>query len=162
MKLLFVMQDLTQLQRLYDKSWETFHGHWCRTGDLFRVDEHGYYWFEGRADELLKVGGIWVAPLEVENCMLEHPGVAAVAVGGARQRAQRARAGRNPTLLLARARCALWDARGSAACHARPDRAALRPDERRWVRATGAPHQRIAPLRFASGCTTFGTSRTVL
>jgi benzoate-CoA ligase family protein len=65
-----------------DKSWETFHGHWCRTGDLFRVDEHGYYWFEGRADELLKVGGIWVAPLEVENCMLEHPGVAAVAVIG--------------------------------------------------------------------------------
>src|SRR6185436_5651748 len=30
-----------------DKSWQTFHGHWCRTGDLFRVDERGYYWFEG-------------------------------------------------------------------------------------------------------------------
>jgi acyl-coenzyme A synthetase/AMP-(fatty) acid ligase len=52
---------------------------------LFRVDERGYYWFEGRADDLLKVGGIWVAPLEVENCIAEHPGVAAVAVIGAEQ-----------------------------------------------------------------------------
>lgn len=65
-----------------EKSWETFHGHWCRTGDLFRVDADGYYWFEGRADDLLKVGGIWVAPLEVENCLSEHPAVAAVAVIG--------------------------------------------------------------------------------
>jgi benzoate-CoA ligase family protein len=65
-----------------DKSWETFHGHWCRTGDLFRIDERGYLWFEGRADELLKVGGVWVAPLEVENCLAEHPAVSAVAVVG--------------------------------------------------------------------------------
>lgn len=65
-----------------DKSWETFHGHWCRTGDLFRVDERGYHWFEGRADDLLKVGGVWVAPLEVENCLTEHTAVAAVAVIG--------------------------------------------------------------------------------
>ncbi len=68
-----------------DKSWQTFHGHWCRTGDLFRVDERGYYWFEGRADELLKVGGIWVAPVEVESCIAGHPSVAAVAVIGAEQ-----------------------------------------------------------------------------
>jgi benzoate-CoA ligase family protein len=66
-----------------DKSWQTFHGHWCRTGDLFRVDERGYYWFEGRADELLKVGGIWVAPVEVEACIAGHAAVAAVAVIGA-------------------------------------------------------------------------------
>jgi benzoate-CoA ligase family protein len=65
-----------------EKSWQTFHGHWCRTGDLFRVDERGYLWFEGRADELLKVGGIWVAPMEVENCLAEHPAVSAVAVIG--------------------------------------------------------------------------------
>lgn len=65
-----------------DKSWQTFHGHWCRTGDLFRIDERGYLWFEGRADELLKVGGVWVAPIEVENCLLEHPAVAAAAVVG--------------------------------------------------------------------------------
>jgi benzoate-CoA ligase family protein len=65
-----------------DKSWKTFHGHWCRTGDLFRMDEEGYLYFAGRADDLLKVGGQWVAPLEVEECMLGHAAVAAVAVIG--------------------------------------------------------------------------------
>lgn len=65
-----------------DKSWKTFHGHWCRTGDLFRIDEEGYLYFAGRADDLLKVGGQWVAPLEVEECLLEHAAVAAVAVIG--------------------------------------------------------------------------------
>lgn len=65
-----------------DKSWRTFHGHWCRTGDLFRIDEEGYLYFAGRADELLKVGGQWVAPLEVEECLLEHAAVAAAAVVG--------------------------------------------------------------------------------
>jgi benzoate-CoA ligase family protein len=65
-----------------DKSWRTFHGHWCRTGDLFRIDEEGYLYFAGRADDLLKVGGQWVAPLEVEECLLEHAAVAAAAVIG--------------------------------------------------------------------------------
>jgi len=65
-----------------DKSWRTFHGPWCRTGDLFRIDEKGYLYFAGRADDLLKVGGQWVAPLEVEECLLTHPAVAAVAVIG--------------------------------------------------------------------------------
>lgn len=65
-----------------DKSWRTFHGHWCRTGDLFRVDAEGYLYFAGRADDLLKVGGQWVAPLEVEECLLGHEAVAAAAVIG--------------------------------------------------------------------------------
>ena len=65
-----------------DKSWRTFHGHWCRTGDLFRIDEEGYLYFAGRADDLLKVGGQWVAPLEVEECLLGHAAVAAAAVIG--------------------------------------------------------------------------------
>lgn len=65
-----------------DKSFRTFHGHWCRTGDLFRVDEDGYLYFAGRADDLLKVGGQWVAPLEVEECLLVHAAVAACAVIG--------------------------------------------------------------------------------
>ena len=56
-----------------DKSFATFCGHWCRTGDLFRLDHDGYLWFSGRADDLLKVGGIWVAPLEVEDCLMKHP-----------------------------------------------------------------------------------------
>lgn len=66
-----------------DKSWSTFHGHWCRTGDLFRLDEEGYLWFSGRADDLLKVGGIWVAPTEVEECLMQHPAVSLAAVIGA-------------------------------------------------------------------------------
>ena len=63
-----------------DKSWQTFHGHWCRTGDLFHIDEQGYLWFSGRADDLFKVGGIFVAPREVEDCLLGHPAVSSVAV----------------------------------------------------------------------------------
>jgi benzoate-CoA ligase family protein len=66
-----------------EKSWSTFHGAWCRTGDLFRVDDDGYLWFSGRADDLLKVGGIWVAPLEVEDCLVRHPAVSLAAVIGA-------------------------------------------------------------------------------
>ncbi|WP_437667372.1 benzoate-CoA ligase family protein [Sorangium sp. So ce1182] len=68
-----------------EKSWGTFHGHWCRTGDLFRMDGEGYLWFSGRADELLKVGGVWVAPVEVEECLSEHPAVSLAAVIGAEE-----------------------------------------------------------------------------
>jgi len=63
-----------------DKSWRTFHGHWCRTGDLFSIDADGYLTFQGRADDLFKVGGIFVAPREVEDCLLEHVSVSVVAV----------------------------------------------------------------------------------
>jgi benzoate-CoA ligase family protein len=66
-----------------DKSWRTFHGRWCCTGDLFRLDAEGYLWFGGRADELLKVSGLWVSPLEVEECLVAHPDVAMAAVIGA-------------------------------------------------------------------------------
>ncbi len=68
-----------------DKSWSTFHGHWCRTGDLFKLDEEGYLWFSGRADDLLKVGGIWVAPIEVEECLMQHPAVSLAAVIGSEE-----------------------------------------------------------------------------
>jgi benzoate-CoA ligase family protein len=66
-----------------DKSWRTFHGHWCRTGDLFSMDAEGYLYFAGRADELLKVSGLWVAPLEVEECLMKHECVSLAAVIGA-------------------------------------------------------------------------------
>jgi len=65
-----------------EKSWEVFHGAWCKTGDLFRMDEEGYLWFSGRADDLLKVNAQWVAPLEVEQCLMAHPDVALAAVVG--------------------------------------------------------------------------------
>ena len=66
----------------HEKSKRTFHGDTVRTGDLFVRDEDGYFWYRGRADDLLKVGGIWVAPLEIENCLLRHPAVAECAVAG--------------------------------------------------------------------------------
>jgi benzoate-CoA ligase family protein len=65
-----------------DKSFRTFFGQWCRTGDLFELDERGYLYFAGRADDLIKVSGLWVAPLEVEECLLAHDAVAEVAVVG--------------------------------------------------------------------------------
>ncbi|MGD0524605.1 MAG: benzoate-CoA ligase family protein [Polyangiaceae bacterium] len=65
-----------------DKSWRVFHGHWCRTGDLFRIDGDGYLYFAGRADELLKVSGLWVAPVEVEECLMRHEAVLHAAVIG--------------------------------------------------------------------------------
>jgi benzoate-CoA ligase family protein len=63
-----------------DKSWQTFHGHWCRTGDLFRIDQDGALWFSGRADDLIKVSGVFVAPVEVEDCLIQHPSVGLAAV----------------------------------------------------------------------------------
>lgn len=63
-----------------DKSWKTFFGQWCRSGDLFRKDEKGCYWFCGRDDDLFKVSGIWVSPIEVENCLMTHGEVAHAAV----------------------------------------------------------------------------------
>ncbi len=65
-----------------DRSFKVFHGHWCRTGDLFRMDEEGYLYFAGRADDLLKVGGPWVAPVEVEECLMRHDAVRLAAVVG--------------------------------------------------------------------------------
>jgi benzoate-CoA ligase family protein len=67
----------------HEKSKATFAGDWCTTGDQFRVDERGYYWYSGRTDEMLKVGGIFVSPTEIENCLQEHEAVRECAVIGA-------------------------------------------------------------------------------
>jgi acetyl-CoA synthetase len=48
---------------------------WIHTGDRFRVDEDGFYFFEGRTDDLIKVSGQWIYPLEVERCLADHPAV---------------------------------------------------------------------------------------
>jgi benzoate-CoA ligase len=65
-----------------EKSRHVVKGEWVNTGDQFTVDEHGYYWYKGRADDMLKVGGLWVAPGEIENCLLKHPAVKECAVIG--------------------------------------------------------------------------------
>lgn len=55
-----------------DKTAETMRGDWIWTGDRFR-EERGYYYFLGRADDLVKVSGQWVWPMEVERCLNDHP-----------------------------------------------------------------------------------------
>lgn len=66
----------------HEKSKETFSGDWCTTGDQFHVDNHGYYWYHGRTDDMLKVSGVFVAPAEIENCLLQHNSVMECAVVG--------------------------------------------------------------------------------
>ncbi|MBI3761569.1 MAG: benzoate-CoA ligase family protein [Chloroflexi bacterium] len=66
----------------YDRSRRTFLGEWLFTGDKYYVDEDGYYWHAGRSDDMLKVGGIWVSPVEVESTLLGHPAVLECAVVG--------------------------------------------------------------------------------
>ncbi|MBI2920945.1 MAG: benzoate-CoA ligase family protein [Planctomycetes bacterium] len=65
-----------------EKTRAVLHGNWCCTGDQFRRDAEGFYWYEGRADDMLKVGGIWVSPLELENCLLAHAAVKECCVVG--------------------------------------------------------------------------------
>src|SRR5829696_102833 len=58
-----------------DKTAETMRGDWLYTGDRFVRDADGFYYFRGRADDLIKVSGQWVYPLEVELCLADHPAV---------------------------------------------------------------------------------------
>jgi len=66
----------------HEKSKDTFLGQWLRTGDKYYQDEDGYFWYAGRSDDMLKVNGLWVSPIEVENALLEHPAVREAAVVG--------------------------------------------------------------------------------
>ena len=62
------------------KTKQTIQGHWISTGDKFHQDHDGYYWFDGRSDDMLKVSGMWVSPSEIESVLMEHAAVAEVAV----------------------------------------------------------------------------------
>ena len=50
-------------------------GEWFVTGDKYRTDEDGYYWYAGRADDMFRVSGQWVSPIEVEGVLIEHAAV---------------------------------------------------------------------------------------
>jgi benzoate-CoA ligase family protein len=69
----------------HEKTKQTFHGDSVKTGDLFERDDDGYFWYRGRVDDLIKVGGMWVAPAEIEHCLVEHPDVVEAAVVGSQQ-----------------------------------------------------------------------------
>jgi benzoate-CoA ligase family protein len=66
----------------YAASRKTFLGEWMSTGDKYVRDEEGFYWHAGRSDDMLKVGGLWVSPLEVESALLCHRSVLECAVVG--------------------------------------------------------------------------------
>jgi len=66
----------------HEKSKRSILGDWFFTGDRYRVDGDGFYWYEGRSDDMIKVSGLWVSPIEIESALLEHPAVAESAVVG--------------------------------------------------------------------------------
>jgi acyl-coenzyme A synthetase/AMP-(fatty) acid ligase len=66
----------------YEKSRHTFRGEWLFTGDRYSMDEDGFYWHAGRGDDMLKVGGLWVSPVEIENVLATHDAVTECAVIG--------------------------------------------------------------------------------
>ncbi len=68
----------------YARSQQTFQGEWLVTGDKYYVDEDGFYWHAGRSDDMMKVGGIWVSPVEVESALISHDAVLECAVVAAR------------------------------------------------------------------------------
>ena len=68
----------------HEKTKRSVLGDWFFTGDRYRVDNDGYYWYEGRSDDMIKVSGLWVSPIEIESALLEHAAVAESAVVGVR------------------------------------------------------------------------------
>lgn len=66
----------------HQKTQETIEGGWLRTGDKYSRDRDGYFWYAGRSDDMLKVGGQWVSPVEVENVLVAHPDVQECGVVG--------------------------------------------------------------------------------
>jgi benzoate-CoA ligase len=73
--------------RMRDKSRETFWGDAVKGGDKFMVDDEGYFWYCGRGDDMLKCSGVYVSPVEVENCLIGHPAVREAGVVGYRDEA---------------------------------------------------------------------------
>jgi benzoate-CoA ligase len=66
-----------------EKTKSTFQGPWTRSGDKYSFDKDGYYTYGGRSDDMLKVGGIYVSPVEVEMALSSHEAVLEAAVVGA-------------------------------------------------------------------------------
>jgi benzoate-CoA ligase family protein len=110
-----------------EKSVQTYAGDVVMSGDLFARDADGFFHYRGRADDLLKVGGIWVAPQEIEQCLAAHPDVAECAVVGYE----------DDGLQKPRAFVVLHD-------QATPDAAALQAH----VKATLSPHKYPRDVRF--------------
>ena len=59
----------------HEQTKRVMQGEWLKTGDTYYRDAEGYYWYCGRSDDMMKVGGLWVSPIEIENTLMEHPAV---------------------------------------------------------------------------------------
>lgn len=64
----------------HEKTKATISGRWLRTGDKYHQDEDGFFWYDGRSDDMMKVSGVWVSPIEIERVLSQHPAVQEVAV----------------------------------------------------------------------------------
>jgi benzoate-CoA ligase family protein len=116
----------------HEKTKETFSGDLVKTGDLFVRDGDGYFWFRGRGDQLLKVGGVWVAPVEVEQCLIAHPDVVECVVVGYEEQG----------LMLTRAHVVLRESVAPS-----PELAAALQEH---VRANLSPHKYPRDVRFTA------------
>ncbi len=68
--------------RDHEETKEVVKGEWLDVGDWYRLDEDGFYWYEGRADDMIKVKGLWVSPLDVEETLNRHEAVSETAAVG--------------------------------------------------------------------------------
>jgi benzoate-CoA ligase len=117
-----------------EKTRQTLHGEWLLTGDKYTQDADGYFWYCGRSDDMLKVGGIWVSPVEVEATLIAHPAVLESAVVGHEA---------GDGLVKAKAFVVLKEpARASAA---------LAEELRSFVKARIAPHKAPRWVEFVEG-----------
>lgn len=64
----------------HERTKETIPGHWLRTGDKYYQDADGFFWYAGRSDDMVKVSGVWVSPIEIESVLSEHEAVLEAAV----------------------------------------------------------------------------------
>jgi benzoate-CoA ligase family protein len=67
-----------------EKTRHSMRGEWFHTGDRYLLDGEGHYVYQGRSDDMIKVGGLWVSPADVEACLVRHPAVSEAAVIGVR------------------------------------------------------------------------------
>src|SRR2546429_9408828 len=67
----------------HERTRQTIEGEWVRTGDKYTRDADGYFWYAGRSDDMIKAGGMWVSPAEVEGALAGHPAVVEAGVVGA-------------------------------------------------------------------------------
>ncbi len=76
----------SQYWNKHERSKATLLGRWIQTGDKYYQDDEGFYWYCGRSDDMLKVSGQWVSPVEVEAALVAHPSVLEAAVIGREDR----------------------------------------------------------------------------